>query len=227
MSGENLLDRFIGQLDTLIPFLAISRPDVFRLLRRGGRVWSDVGEQSSLPRTYQVYQKQVCHSAFLLGFSYFEAFLADLVRQIYLRNPRMLPKEKQLKFDEILAAGTYDGVLSTMVAKEVLAIFYKSMDDVSEYFLSKLRLQWPASETKNVVVASHLRNCIVHNNGLADLRLADLTDYKEGAEIALGEADVHQYGISARSLARDLYRQAARRYLETTRRSPARRAHKH
>lgn len=222
MSGENLLDRFIGQLDTLILFLAISRPEVFRLLQREGRVWVDIGQQDSLPKKYQVYQKQVCHSAFLLGFSYFEAFLADLVRQIYLRNPKMLPKGKELRFDEILAAGTYDGVLSAMVAKEVLSIFYKSMDEVSEYFLSKLRLRWPASEAKSVVVASHLRNCIVHNNGRADLRLARLSDYREGAEIVLGEADVHQYGISARTLARDLYRQAVRRYLGAKRRSPRR-----
>jgi hypothetical protein len=227
MGGEKLLDRLIGQLDTLIPFLAISRPEVFHLLQKEGCVWFDQDQQNSFPRTYQVYQKQVCHSAFLLGFSYFEAFLADLVRQIYLRNPKMLPREKQLKFEEILAAGTYEGTLTAMVEKEVLAVFYKSMGEVSEYFLSKLRLQWPASERTSVVVASHLRNCIVHNNGLADLRLANLTDYKEGAEIVLGEADVHQYGISARSLARDLYRQAARRYLEVKRRSPARRAHKH
>lgn len=227
MKGENLLDRLIGQLDTLIPFLAISRPDVFRLLRGEGRVWFDQGQRNSFPRTYQVYKKQVCHSAFLLGFSYFEAFLADLVRQIYLRNPKMLPREKQLKFDEILAAETYEGTLNTMVEKEILAIFYRSMEDVSEYFLSKLRLQWPARERTSAVIASHLRNCIVHNNGRADRRLAGLSDYREGAEIVLAEADVHQYGISARALGRDLYRQAGRRYLRATRRPPANKPHKH
>jgi len=224
MSGEDLLGRFIGQLDTLIPFLAISRAAVFRLLQREGHVWFDQGQQSLFPKTYQVYQKQVCHSAFLLGFSYFEAFLADLVRQIYLRNPKMLPRDKQLKFDEILAAETYEGTLNTMVEKELLAIFYKGMEDISGYFLSKLKLQWPASERTSVVLASHLRNCIVHNNGRADRRLANLADYKEGADIVLGEADVHKYGISARTLARDLYGQAARRYLGARRRSPRRKS---
>ena len=224
MRGENLLDRLIGQLDTLIPFLAISRPGVFSLLQGEGRIWFDQRQRNSFPKTYQVYQKQVCHSAFLLGFSYFEAFLADLVRQIYLRNPRMLPKDKQLKFEEILASETYEGTVNTMVEKEVLALFYRSIGEVSEYFLSKLRLQWPASETTRVVVASHIRNCIVHNNGLADLRLADVTDYKEGAEIVLGEAEVHQYGISARTLARDLYGQAIGRYPGAGRRSPRRKS---
>jgi len=224
MSGEDLLGRFIGQLDTLIPFLAISRAAVFRLLQSQGHVWFDQDQQGAFPRTYQVYQKQVCHSAFLLGFSYFEAFLGDLVRQIYVRNPKMLPREKQLRFDEILAAETYEGTLNTMVEKELLAIFYKSMENISEYFSSKLRLQWPTSEKTSVVLASHLRNCIVHNNGRADRRLASLTDYKEGVEIVLGEADVHKYGISARTLARDLYSQAARRYLGAKRRSPRRKS---
>ena len=219
MTGEDLLGRFIGQLDTLIPFLAISRADVFHLLQNQGHVWFDQHQQGAFPRTYQVYQNQVCHSAFLLGFSYFEAFLADLVRQIYFRNPKMLPRDKQLKFDEILAAETYEGTLNTMVEKELLAIFYKNMEDIIEYFSSKLRLQWPASERKSVVLASHLRNCIVHNNGRADRRLANLTEYEEGAEIVLGESDVNRYGISARTLARDLHRQAAKRYLGASGRS--------
>jgi hypothetical protein len=136
----------------------------------------------------------------------------------------MLPRDKQLKFDEILAAETYEGTLNTMVEKELLAIFYKSMEDISEHFLSKLKLQWPPSERTSVVLASHLRNCIVHNNGRADRRLANLTDYKEGVEIVLGEADVHKYGISARTLARDLYGQAARRYLGARPRSPRRKS---
>jgi len=83
MDRENLLDRLIGQLDTLIPFLEISRRSVFRLLRAKGYVWFYPDQRNAFPKTYQVYQKQVCHSALLLGFSYFEAFLADLIRQVY------------------------------------------------------------------------------------------------------------------------------------------------
>ncbi|MGB7591199.1 MAG: hypothetical protein WCD04_03935 [Terriglobia bacterium] len=213
MDRESLLDRLISQLDTLIPFLEISRRNVFRLLRARGYVWFYPAQRNTFPKTYQVYQKQVCHSALLLGFSYFEAFLADLVRQIYLCNPKMLPSEKQLKFEEILAARTYEGVLNGMIEKEVMAVFYKSMEDVCEYFRSKLKLELRKGERDCVVVASLLRNCIVHNNGRADSRLARrVTDYREGDEIFLDEAAAHEYGISIRSLARDLYGQATKRY---------------
>jgi hypothetical protein len=39
-----------------------------------------------------------------------------------------------------------------------------------------------------------------------------VTDYREGDEIFLDEAAAHEYGISIRSLARDLYGQATKRY---------------
>ncbi|MGO9268930.1 MAG: hypothetical protein ACLQOO_01485 [Terriglobia bacterium] len=213
MDRENLLDRLIGQLDTLIPFLEISRRDVFQLLQAEGHVWSDQEQRNAFPQAYEVYQKQVCHSAFLLGFSYFEAFLADLVRQVYLQNPRMLPSEKQLKFEEILVAQTYEGILNAMIEKEVLSVLYKSMEDICEYFRSKLKLEWLAEEKQHVVVASRLRNCMVHNNGRADRRLAEIADYREGQEVLLDEIAVHRYGVSGRNLGRNLYDQAARRYL--------------
>ena len=49
-----------------------------------------------------VYKVQIIRSAFLLGYSYFEAFLADLIREIYCVRRTILPQEKALKFSEVL-----------------------------------------------------------------------------------------------------------------------------
>ena len=116
----NLLDRVIGQFDTLIPFLAISHEDVFELIKREKSIWFPVDEESGLPDSYGVYRNQITHSAFLLGYSYFEAFLADLVREIYLSRPNMLPKEKQLKYADILKTTDYRAILELMVEREII-----------------------------------------------------------------------------------------------------------
>lgn len=84
MDDENLLVRFINQLDTLIPFIALSHQDVFELVQREKYIWFVESQRRSVPETYDIYHTQVNHSAFLLGYSYFEVFLGDLVRKIFV-----------------------------------------------------------------------------------------------------------------------------------------------
>ncbi len=127
---NNLLDRVINQFDTLIPFLAISHNDVFTLINKEKNIWFSRNQRSTLPESYTVYQTQITHSAFLLGYSYFESFLADLVKQIYLYKPEMLPKEKHLKYSEILKTTEYNAILELMIEREIIDLFYKRMDEV-------------------------------------------------------------------------------------------------
>ncbi|MEW6360297.1 MAG: hypothetical protein AB1696_28445 [Planctomycetota bacterium] len=208
------------QLDALIPFLALSHEDVFRLIRDERAVWPFEGAEDSLPSSYDTYRVQVTHGAFLLGYSYSEAFLADLVREIYTKKPSMLSKDKgkdegkeqdkQLQFSEILKVSCYKEVLTLMIEKEVLAVFrhQKGMAGVAEYFEKKPKLKWPEQEKEKAIRASLIRNCIIHNLAIADSMLAEVSDYREGDEIALTVSDVHQYGLVIRSLARDLYTRA-------------------
>jgi len=72
---ETLYDRLIQQLDTLVPFLALSHKQVFDLIHRDNEEWFPEKQKSTLPDTLLSYQTQIAHSAFLLGYSYFEAFI--------------------------------------------------------------------------------------------------------------------------------------------------------
>jgi hypothetical protein len=92
---ETLYDRIIRQLNTLVSFLALSHEEVFDLIRDDREESSFTSEEkAAIPHSYQDYRCQVAHSAFLLGHSYFEAFLSDLAREILRRRPRMLRLEK-------------------------------------------------------------------------------------------------------------------------------------
>lgn len=211
---DNLLERLIDQLDTLVSFLGISHQDVFELILTEKNVWYSEANEPTLPDSYEVYRTQISHSAFLLGYSYFEAFLADLVRDIYLTKPKMLPSEKQLKFDDILNVNTYTEVLDLMIEKEVFSLFYKGMDKIIEYFEQKLNLCWPEDLKEPIIVASYLRNCIIHNKSLADDRLAQISQYNVGDSITLTSVDVNSYGISVRSLARSLFQNSEEKYFQ-------------
>lgn len=152
---DNLLNRVIGQFDTLIPFLAISNEDIFRLINREKNIWFTQNQRTSLPSSYKIYRTQITHSAFLLGYSYFEAFLADLVRQVFMSRPRMLPMDKQLKYGEILKTTNYEAILEMMVEKEIIDLFYKRMDEVEIFFKRNTRLASKIVEFKRVDIPEY------------------------------------------------------------------------
>ncbi len=209
---DSLLERLICQLDTLIPFLALSREEAFRMVRARHSEWFSEEEERSLPETYAGYRTQVTHAAFLLGYSYFEAFLSDLARDVYARLPRMLPEKKELKFSEILECSHYQDVVSRMIEKEIRAVFSGTVDTIRDHFQEKLTLEWPPNDREAVVRASLLRNCIIHNMARADARLAQVSDYGVTNPIELTVADVHSMGTMARRVARHLYHEADEKF---------------
>lgn len=215
----DLLSRVIAQFDTLISLLDISEEHVYNVIRGQKSVWFPQGGESALPRPYSVYREHIIHSALVLGYSYFEAFLADLVREIYSCRPAILPSKKQLQYAEILAAEGREAILQLMVDKEVVELFYKSMEDIVQHFEQKLGISWPDEHKAPAVEASYLRNCIIHNLGRADHRLAGVSNrYEVGDRIELEAADVHEYGLIARDLARRLFGQANEKHIATGRR---------
>lgn len=211
---KTLYDRIMRQLDTLVPFLALAGEEAFDLIRREQGEWFTPEQQDALPHTLREYRCQVAHSAFLLGYSYFEAFLADLVRAILLHRPAMLPQTRELKYSEILECGGYDAVIGHMVDKEVLAVFYGSMTDTAGYFVKRLHLPWSESGGCFALVqASLVRNCLLHNGGRADVRLAQVSSWEAGDRIELSPGDVHEYGIEARDLGDRLWPAAQAKHL--------------
>ncbi len=101
-----------------------------------------------------------------------------------------------------------------MIQKEAIEAFYRPADQIVEYFERKLQLKWPPSYKKAFVMASALRNCIVHNLAVADARLARVSRYKVGDHIRLDAYQVNELGLKARDLARTLYAQASRLHLD-------------
>ena len=205
---DNLIDRVNNQFDTLIPYLALSHEDVFELINKEKGIWFSPDQVKILPDSYKVFQQQIIHSAFLLGYSYFEAFLSDLVRHIYYTRPEILPKEKMLKYSEILNTTDYNAILELMIEREIIDLFYKKMKEVIKYFKDKLNLKWIDDLIEKTIVSSLIRNCIIHNLNKADNRLANYSSYNIGDEIQLSFSDVHSYGIDVRNVMSYLYNQA-------------------
>jgi hypothetical protein len=213
---ETLYQRVIRQFDTLVPFLALAREEGFELIRRDCEAWFRPEQLEAVPDTYREYRCQIAHAAFLLGYSYVEAYLADVVRSILHRRPSMLPNNRQLSFRDIIERGSYDAVLDHMIEKEILTVFYNSAEEIAKYFTDRLQLPWPAYDGQPaLVVASRLRNCIIHNGARADDRLAEVSDWVAAEPIELVPDEVHLFGVDARDFANQVWRAAAEKHLRT------------
>ncbi len=209
---KNILDRLISQLDTLIPFIATSYRDVFNLIQKEKSIWFH-DDQEKLPKTYEIYRKQINHSAFILGYSYFEAFLNDLAKEIFLSRPSMLASNKTIKFEDVTNSSSYNEIILKLINKELSELFYMNIEDIIEYFSQKLNLTFLEDEKEKLIEASLLRNCIIHNLGVANARLAILADYTEGREFEISASKVHDFGIFARTLVRKIYQEALDKHI--------------
>jgi len=207
---SEFLDRLIIQLDSLVPFLALGHKEVYGVLQQNYSEWYTEDKQESLPDRFESYQTQVAHAAFLLGFSYIEAFLADITKEAFRRRPESLPKEKEMKFHELLGCVSHDEMIEKMIEKETFSLFYGSFEKIGDYLNAKLHLPW--SENTKIMEAPLIRNCIIHNDSVVDQRLASVSNLSVGNKISLNASDVHGFGIAVRELARNIDAEFEKRY---------------
>ncbi|MFA6714699.1 MAG: hypothetical protein WC082_00135 [Victivallales bacterium] len=208
---KTLLDKLIDQLDTLISFLALSREDVFQLLNDHRLAWFPENKDA-LPAVYENYRKQINHSALLLGYSYFESFLNDLLLQILCKRPQMLPKAKKIDYSEILNSANKETLIVKIAQREIHELFYKNMADTVDELQNKFNLSITDEEKNSLILISFIRNCIIHNSSRADFRLARYDGFQEGHAFEVSTEKVHGYGLLLRSLVRRIYKDAQQKH---------------
>jgi hypothetical protein len=203
--------RLIEQLDTLIPVIALSHEEVFDLFQSKVPFWYTPEDVGQAPKTYLMYRSQILNGAFLLGYSYFEAYLADLVRMIYHNRPAMLPKKGQLEFRDVLRCTDYNCVIQLMIEREVSEVFHTGMSEVVSYFEQKLKLNFAdVVDHARIEKGRLIRNCLVHNMARVDANLSLSGGMQLGELIVLDSSDVHGFGLDCRKIAQHLSAQVLR-----------------
>jgi hypothetical protein len=217
VNGTNLYERTIVQLDTLVVFLALERDEVFAMLAEHEREWLPVPDGPYLPGDVEHYRIQVCHAAFLLGYSYMEAFLADLSRKIYGRYPQKLSPDKEVKYRDLVALGRDGDVFELMIEREIRTLFAGSMMQILEHLERRLDLPSSPVLKQEAHKGSLIRNCLLHNGGTVERALAAYPGFILGSPIRLNSTGVHQFGVVARELARELWSTASAKHLHERR----------
>jgi hypothetical protein len=116
---EFLQTRVINQLDTLIPFLELAHQEIFDVLDSKYAEWFKDTKKIDLP-VFASYSYQVAHAAFLLGYSYVEAFITDLIFEVYNTRRDLIrdnpgAQKRVLLFEEILKLKDFEEVIQNMI----------------------------------------------------------------------------------------------------------------
>jgi hypothetical protein len=64
-----LYDRFFGQLNSLVLFLALENEEIFGLLLNRHTAWIPEDKHRLIPSKLGTYEIQIAHAGFLLGYS--------------------------------------------------------------------------------------------------------------------------------------------------------------
>ena len=211
-NNKTPLDRLIDQLDALIPFITTSEKDVFDLLNRERAEWFFHAPEA-LPRAYELYRKQINHAAIVLGYSYFENFLSELLTEILHSRPEMLPRNKEIMYSDIIGKSSIDDVIEVMIKKELLELFYMSMSDIITKLCEKYNFTINNIESELLCKFSLIRNCIIHNSSCADERLAEYDGFNLGEEFEIRYPEIHEIGLKLRSLVRRMYTEAQENHI--------------
>ncbi len=185
----------LKQLNLLIGFLDVSDEHVNQQIKHHDRFNLGITIEQLYESSYENYSNHITTSALILGFAHFEDFLTKCVVKLLLANPDK--NEFKVNLKTIKEKG---GSLVSFLAEEQsrrltfsekLKFIEKNLEEIDSQIISDIRF------------VNDIRNCIMHNNGLADQRLRD--KYQYGQKIILNSGEVNGYGLQARQLANEIW----------------------
>lgn len=193
---DHLYIRLIGQFDSLIPFLGLTHEEIFLTLQENCIDWFSDKQQLALPNTFNQYSVQVSHAGFLLGYSYVEAFITDLIREIFNARRDLLPQEKSLKFIDILPLENYEQIIIKMIDSTL-----GDMNSLEKKVLRLEKLGLQVTQSEKIIEGHTVRHALIHNSGRINREQSPTSQWKIGDVIELTSSDVNNFGLAAREYA--------------------------
>jgi hypothetical protein len=144
---------------------------------------------------------------FEMGITYayalFEGYLSEILRRRMRQQPRLMSSQRELKYDQVFLATSKEALIESMIDREMRDLLYLSVLDLLKKMRDKmgfasLSVEW--DEKVNYI--SLVRNCLLHNRGQVDARLASVQPtVQAGDRLSIGELDVSTAVNTLRSLA--------------------------
>lgn len=191
----NDLDYLLKQFNLLIGFLDVSDEQIYLQIQKHDRFDLGLTIGQLYDNLYENYSNHITTSALLLGFSHLEDFLTKCIVKILISYPDKNDYKIPLKI--IKEKG--DNLVQFLALEQAKRLTFAEKINFIDKHLSGITPQILI----DVRLVNDIRNCLMHNNGLADTRL--IAKYQVGQKIILSSGEVNGYGLQARQFAREIW----------------------
>lgn len=161
--------QLITRLDYLVAFIEVSKKDVFNLIQSHSVYGITIGY--IYEEDHNIYENQILFSSLLLGYSYFEAYLTEIIK---LSITKRIPPDKSINIE-----------------KECNKIIQKSLSDKLNFMYNKLHIRWNREIDQDLFVISRMRNCCLHNNFIVNNQLGEDSRFTIGDKIVVTPELIH------------------------------------
>ncbi len=121
----------------------------------------------------------------VMTLAHIDGFLSESFKVIFRREPRVLRRSKQLTWEDALAAGSYEKLLTTLSEQYAFELGWKTLSQRIEWMRDEINLPLHAvSEYAMLEEAFQIRHIIVHNGGRVSKEFLARTGR---ADVTLGE----------------------------------------
>ena len=179
-----------GQLDLLIGFLDVSDENVYNQIKNHDRFNLGITIEQLYESKYENYSNHIASSALLLGFAHFEDFLSKSLVKLFIK----FPNDNTYKVTYKVICEKGGDLIGHLAEQHTRQLTFS--DKLKT--LKKLLSLEDDELIEEIRFVSDLRNCLMHNNGIADNRLRPI--YQENQKITLTSGLVNGYGLKARRL---------------------------
>jgi hypothetical protein len=121
-----------------------------------------------LPGILQSYEKEYLHELVTLQLvSLFEHFVFDVLRALFLDDPRRLSSSRQVDVGTIVTASTRDVLLEQLAERELNELKYKNVDAWFERLRSLVSVAGPSADIVGALAElKATRDILVHNRAV-------------------------------------------------------------
>ncbi|QIL38094.1 hypothetical protein G7074_01650 [Pedobacter sp. HDW13] len=189
------LDYLINQLDLLIGFLDVSDEHIYKQIKTHDRFKLGLTIEQLYDYKYENYLNHITTSALLLGFTHFEDFITKAIIKILIKYPN----KNEIKVNLRTVKEKGDNLIDFCAQEQARRLIF--VDKIK--FLEKNLKGLTINILNDLRDVNDIRNCLMHNNGLADNRL--MPRYTENQKIILTSGEVNGFGLQSRQLAREIW----------------------
>jgi len=115
-----------------------------------------------------LFEMGITHS-----YAMFEGYLSAIIRARLRQHPRLMSSQRELKYEQVFLAESKETLIESMIEREMRELMYLSLPDLLRKLRDQMGFKSLGDEhDEQVNYLSLLRNCLLHNRGIVDVRLA-------------------------------------------------------